>query len=41
MSTCTFLAFADLHHHPGVFYLDKEWRLEEIFARRVEENDEI
>lgn len=41
METCTFLAFADLHHHPGVFYPDKEWRLEEIFARSVEENAEF
>lgn len=38
MSDCTFLAFADLHHYPGVFYPDKEWRLEKILTRSVEEN---
>lgn len=38
MSTCTFLAFGDLHHYPGEFYPDKEQRWEKILARSVAEN---
>ena len=37
MNTCTFLAFADLHHYPGEFYGDREERWEKILARSVEE----
>ena len=38
MSSCTFLAFGDLHHQPGTYYPDKEERWEKIVARSVEEN---
>ncbi|MBQ6849146.1 MAG: metallophosphoesterase [Clostridia bacterium] len=38
MNRCTFLAFGDLHHYPGVFYPDKEERWEKILARSIEEN---
>lgn len=41
MATCTFLAFGDLHHYPGVFYDDKPWRWDKIVARSIDENAEF
>ena len=34
---CTFLAFGDLHHYPGVFLDDKQERWEKILHRSIEE----
>lgn len=39
--SCTFLAFADLHHYPGEFYDDKEERWEKILRRSIRENAEF
>ena len=41
MRTCTFLAFGDLHHYPGVFLDDKGERWEKIVDRSVRENAEF
>lgn len=38
MHTCTFLAFTDLHHYPGVFYPDRAQRWDQIVARSVAED---
>ena len=37
MDTCTFLAFADLHHYPGEFLDDKVERWDKILRRGIEE----
>lgn len=41
MRRCTFLAFGDLHHYPGVFYDDKPARWEKILARSIAEDAEF
>lgn len=38
MKGCTFLAFGDLHHYPGVFLDDKEERWNKIVSRSIQEN---
>lgn len=37
MNQCTFLAFGDLHHYPGVFLNDRAERWDKIVARSIEE----
>ena len=39
--TCTFLAFGDLHHYPGVFLDDKQERWEKILNRSSEDKAEF
>lgn len=38
MSSCTFLAFGDLHHYPGQFLDDKEERWDKIVRRSIDED---